>query len=540
MKKFLTAILILYCAVAQCQNPPQKINANYQYQGVGGDSTVRLPKTKPSNIFFRDTGALYYNKADKKIHWLYDLTDDTTFVPGPGNVFHYNVLNFGAVRDSTVSNTVAFQTAIDSAHVTGGTVYIPAGVWLVGQIQTFSNVYIYGEDQGTIWKTTATDTAIRISATNFDGFNVFQGYAPISNISINCQGTCQVAISTQLLFWFHWHDINIWNSIFAGLYLKGTLTGEFENITLWGGSYGLLADTIVAVPGLVAPNLLDLVNFRSYHHPVWAIKVNGTQGLIKCDNCDLEDNGTIHTYSTGGIFVNHPSANGPALLLENTWFEGNLGVQIRIDSGLSRTQVTLVNVNSFQNTGSSVGLYFTNPSNSGNFANIIGSTIVGDSVDLLTDGNTLVTQVGSNTGTSNLGAVSQYFIKKFPTEQQQVSLVTTSGSGLVTLGSGAGTGATFSLSAISNSGGGILTITTGTTPAASAIVATIALEAGAAFSAGDNIIIGPGNANGSQAISLGLFANGSTTFPYPLTISNGSTALLPLTTYIINYIIEGK
>jgi Pectate lyase superfamily protein len=540
MKKILIAIAICYGSSATCQNPPQKINANYQYQGVGGDSTVRAPKSKPSNIVFRDTGAIFYNKADEKIHWFYNLTNDTTFQPGPGNVFHYNVLNFGAVRDSTISNTTAIQTAIDSAHVTGGTVYIPAGIWLTGQIQSYSNVYIYGEDQGTIIKTTALDTAIIIRSNTFQTFNVLQGYAPISNISINCQNACKVGISAELLYWFHWHDINIMNPTFAQLYLKGTLTGQFENMLLWGGSYGVFADSLLSGSGQVSPNLLDFINVRFYHHPIWGMKVNLGQGLIKCDNCDFEDNGTAHTYNAGAIFINHPSANGPALLLENTWFEDNLGTLMRVDSGTSMEQVSLIDVNAFQNTGASVGFYFTNPSHAGNYATLVGTTLVSDSVDVLMDGNGMLTSIGSNIGTNNLGILANYLIKKYPTEQQLVSLVTTSGPGVVTPGAGAGAGATATLSSISNSGGGTITVTTGLLPVASSVVATIALEIGAGFSLGDNIALSAGNANASQALSLGVFSNGSTTFPYTLTISNGSTALQPSTVYIFNYIIGGK
>ena len=82
----------------------------------------------------------------------------TSAAGAPGNVFHYNVLNFGAVRDSTVDNTANFQRALDSAHVTGGTVYVPAFVWKVGQLHIYSNTYLYGEDQGSIIKTTATSS----------------------------------------------------------------------------------------------------------------------------------------------------------------------------------------------------------------------------------------------------------------------------------------------------------------------------------------------------------------------------------------------
>lgn len=540
MKKLLTAIALFYSTLAWAQNPPQHINANYQYQGVGGDSATRMAKGRAANANFIDTGMFYFNRTDLKLHWLYDKIHDTTFQPGPGNVFHYNILNFGAIRDSTVDNTANIQRALDSAHVTGGTCYWPSFVWKAGKLHSYSNVYIYGEDQGTILKTTATDTAIVVGSNSFASFNIIQGYAPISNIAINGQGTCAVGIYTELVYWFKWMDINIYGMTFASLYNKGTLTGEFDNCWFWSGSYGVISDSVIGVPGQVSPNLLKFNNCRFYHHPIWGAKTNLTQGDVQYVNCDFEDNGTIHTYNTGAIYDSHPSAQGPALLLQNTWFEANLGAIMRIDSGTARAQVTLINVNSFQNTGASVGLYATSPSAANLLINVIGSTIVGDSVDVLMDGNGIMTQVGSDVGTNNLGLLSNYLIKKFPVEQQLVSFTTTSGAGVVTPGAGAGTGATGTLSSISSSGGGTITITTGTTPSASATVATIALEAAAAFATGNTIIIGPGNANAAQAISLGLFGTGGTTFPFQLTIANGTTALLPGTVYIINYVIIGK
>jgi polygalacturonase len=53
----------------------------------------------------------------------------------------YDVRDYGAKGDGTTLNTVAIQAAIDAcATAQGGTVFIPAGVFMSGTIQLKSNV----------------------------------------------------------------------------------------------------------------------------------------------------------------------------------------------------------------------------------------------------------------------------------------------------------------------------------------------------------------------------------------------------------------
>ena len=46
----------------------------------------------------------------------------------------FNILDYGAVRDSTVLQTEAIQKAIDAAARRGGTVVVPSGVYLSGAL----------------------------------------------------------------------------------------------------------------------------------------------------------------------------------------------------------------------------------------------------------------------------------------------------------------------------------------------------------------------------------------------------------------------
>ena len=67
-------------------------------------------------------------------------------VPRPANNNLYNVTDFGAVADGSTDNTIAFQTALDTARQNGGgTVYIPSGMYrLNGHITIPNGVELRG------------------------------------------------------------------------------------------------------------------------------------------------------------------------------------------------------------------------------------------------------------------------------------------------------------------------------------------------------------------------------------------------------------
>jgi hypothetical protein len=64
----------------------------------------------------------------------------------------YNIRDFGAQGDSKTLNTQAIQKAIDSCRSSGGgTVLIPAGIYLSGTLQLYSNIELHLE-QGAVLK----------------------------------------------------------------------------------------------------------------------------------------------------------------------------------------------------------------------------------------------------------------------------------------------------------------------------------------------------------------------------------------------------
>jgi len=67
----------------------------------------------------------------------------------------YNIRDFGAKGDGKTLDTAALQSAIDACHrEQGGTVLVPAGVFVIGTVELKSNVTLHLAAQGTLLGTT--------------------------------------------------------------------------------------------------------------------------------------------------------------------------------------------------------------------------------------------------------------------------------------------------------------------------------------------------------------------------------------------------
>lgn len=84
----LAALLLAVVCDAQ-YTPPQKLNANYQFKAVGGDSALRIPKGVPADKRYLDSGSVAYFIADSSLRqWT---GSQWVFIGKAGNGLHDSV-----------------------------------------------------------------------------------------------------------------------------------------------------------------------------------------------------------------------------------------------------------------------------------------------------------------------------------------------------------------------------------------------------------------------------------------------------------------
>ncbi|BAV04097.1 Polygalacturonase [Filimonas lacunae] len=91
----------------------------------------------------------------------------------------YNILDYGAKDDTAITNTRAIQAAID-ACTTGGTVYIPKGVFISGALHLKSNMTLYIEKDGVLKGSGNIEEYLPMILNRFEGWEL-KTYASLIN-----------------------------------------------------------------------------------------------------------------------------------------------------------------------------------------------------------------------------------------------------------------------------------------------------------------------------------------------------------------------
>ena len=92
--------------------------------------------------------------------------------------------DFGAVADGETLNTKAFADAINHLSAQGGgTLNVPAGVWLTGPIELKSNINLH-LDGGAIITFSADDSLYETRYVVYEGFEAWRTQSPISGIDL--------------------------------------------------------------------------------------------------------------------------------------------------------------------------------------------------------------------------------------------------------------------------------------------------------------------------------------------------------------------
>lgn len=117
-----------------------------------------------------------------------------------------NICNFGAVGDGQTKNTKIFKKAIEECEKQGGgTIYVPAGVYLTGPIQLRSNITLYIES-GAVLKFSQDTNDYPLVYTRWEGEEQ-EVYSPLIWAE-NAENVCVIGFGTidgQGMLWWQLH-----------------------------------------------------------------------------------------------------------------------------------------------------------------------------------------------------------------------------------------------------------------------------------------------------------------------------------------------
>lgn len=211
----------------------------------------------------------------------------------------FNVLDYGAKNDGSELSTVAIQNTIDMARKSGGgTVLIPAGVYLTGPIVLRSNVRLYTEYNALVVFSSDCSLYPIVDAV-FEGVDTKRCQSPISaynaeNIAICGHGTFNASGDA----WRPLKRSKVTAKQWQKRIKEGGVVSEDGN-TWYPDSSAMYAQTL-CVDQNVPVNVADWDSIHTFLRPVLL-------NLVNCKNVLLE----------GVCFENSPAWNLHPLMCEN-------------------------------------------------------------------------------------------------------------------------------------------------------------------------------------------------------------------------------
>ena len=224
----------------------------------------------------------------------------------------FDLRKYGAVADGQTLNTQAFQQAIAAcAQRGGGTVLVPAGLWLTGPIVLQSNVNLHLAT-GALVQFTADHSQYPLILTTWEGEDAIRSQAPLSatgarNIAITGHGTFDGAGDT-------WRPVKK-SKLNEGEWKKLVASGGVLNDKkdYWYPSESSLKGNQLAAAGTPRKSLnpADFGDLRDYLRP-------NMLSLTRCQQILLEDftiqnspAWTIHPLLCEDITVRRVTARNP-------------------------------------------------------------------------------------------------------------------------------------------------------------------------------------------------------------------------------------
>lgn len=250
----------------------------------------------------------------------------------------FNIVNYGAIGDGTTDNTADIQAALDAATVTGGTVFVPAGTFLTGDLDIYKNVSIKGVNKSaSVLKAKAgTTNILNYSDTTTNDPNTTATYflANIENLQFNCNSTGANGISVIRAPVGHIDNIGVYNCA-TGVIWDGNWISVISNSIFRFNEIGLTTTKVTLSPSSAVheANLMTLQNVIFRENTEWGVKYLWGSDLV-CNTCDFERNGTNGDLNTGALYLSNNMDQGSiGANIKSSWFESNWGAaDIYIDT----------------------------------------------------------------------------------------------------------------------------------------------------------------------------------------------------------------
>jgi len=250
----------------------------------------------------------------------------------------FNVLNYGAVADDNTDNTTALQAVIELAHIVGGIVYIPSGIYKTHTLTTYTNVKIEGDNGATVLKSISAEPLVESLYETWVGKPC--GDSGLHYITLDGDNIGTIGFSTQVINSFVMIGLNCKKFTLYGLWLHGSLVGSFIRCLFSLNYIGVFADGHVAMTNLVT--FKDcILNSNTKYGLYWK------QGLmLKLENVDMENNGVNDDATTGAILYDNSAVNSSdqslGLICNGCWFESNYGEVVNITDGALINQLHIL------------------------------------------------------------------------------------------------------------------------------------------------------------------------------------------------------
>lgn len=259
-----------------------------------------------------------------------------------------SIKDFGAKGDAATNDTAAVNVTLSYMAVSGQSVYVPPGIYLVDPIIINSQTYagqanfIGDERERTVFQRRATGAGafVTIGASNGTVFQSGIGFCGITldggAITNGDTLACYDLVRTSF------RDMRFKGGACA-VHLYGGISLTFDDCLFDGAKRGIQIEKFTSAAGGGWPNLIRVNGGEIADNTEWGVWFNDGRMLI-LRGVDIEGNGTTTGAAQGGVYVGggvgaEVTANDTfshGLIVDSCWLESNIGIaDIQLSSGIN-------------------------------------------------------------------------------------------------------------------------------------------------------------------------------------------------------------